>query len=83
MAGQSEAAPSNGGTEWSEEKNARRADLINKKHDHGLTAAEKKELTKLQQEAEAFRDRVAPVRTEILELLLAGLKQKVAKRAKR
>jgi len=83
MASQSDAAPSNGGTEWSEEKNARRAGLINKKYDHGLTAAEKKELTRLQKEAEAFRDRVAPVRTEILELLLAGLKQKSGKRPKR
>ncbi len=83
MARQPEAAASNGGTEWSEEKNARRAALINKKYDHGLTAAEKKELARLQKEADEYRDRIAPVRTEILELLLAGLKQKAAKRTKR
>jgi hypothetical protein len=83
MASQPEAGPSNGANEWTEEKNARRAALINKKYDQGLTASEKKELARLQKEASEFRDRVAPVRNEILELLLAGLKQKAAKRSRR
>ncbi len=83
MASQPDAAPSNGATEWNEDKNARRAALINKKHDHELTGAQKKELARLQKEANEFRARMAPVRTEILELLLAGLKQKAAKRTRR
>jgi hypothetical protein len=57
--------------------------LINKKYDRGLTAAENKELTRLQNEADDFRDRVAPARNEILELALAGLKKKAAKKRQR
>ncbi len=74
------AAPSSPGTEWSEKKNARRVALINQKNDQVLTAAEKKELARLQKEADEFRDRVAPARNEILELALAGLKAKAAKK---
>jgi hypothetical protein len=62
-------------TEWTEEKNARRAELINKKYDRGLTAAEKKELKRLQAEVDDFAERALPVRNDILELLLLGLKQ--------
>ena len=69
--------------EWTEEKNARRVALINKKHDQSLTTAEKKELAVLVAEAEQFRDRTIPIRTDILEILLAGLKQQAAKKAKR
>ncbi len=69
--------------EWTDEKNARRLELINKKHNEGLTTAEKKELASLVAEATRFRDRTAPVRTEILELILAGLKQQTSKKAKR
>ena len=61
--------------EWTEEKNARRVALINKKYDQGLTAAERKELQRLQAGVDEFADRSAPVRTEVLELLLLGLKQ--------
>jgi len=68
--------------EWTEEKNARRVALINKKYDQGLTAAEKKELQRLQTEVDEFADRAAPVRNEVLELLLLGLKQ-AAKARKR
>lgn len=83
VANRPDAAQSSPSTEWNEKKNARRVALINKKYDHGLTAAEKKELARLQKEADGFRDRVAPVRNEILELALAGLKQKTSKKHKR
>lgn len=68
---------------WTPEKNARRVALINKKHDKKLTAAEKKELTQLMTEADAYRDTAAPVRTQILELILAGLGKRSPKTSKR
>ena len=80
MAGQPDAAPPNGATAWSEEKNARRAALIKQKYDHGLTAAEKKELQRLQDEVDEYAEWAAPVRNEVLELLLLGLKQAVKAR---
>ena len=61
--------------EWTEEKNARRVALVNKKYDQGLTAAERKELKQLQAEVDRFGDRAVPARNEVLELLLLGLKQ--------
>jgi hypothetical protein len=61
--------------EWTEGKNALRVALVNKKCDQGLTAAERKELKQLQAEVDQFADRAAPVRNEVLELLLLGLKQ--------
>jgi hypothetical protein len=69
--------------EWTPEKNARRVALINKKHDKGLTLAEKKELTRLMSEADEHRDRTAPVRNDILELILAGLQHHKPKTSKR
>ncbi len=63
-------------TGWTEEKNSRRMDLITKKYEGVLTAAEKRELKALQQEGEQFADRVAGPRNEVLELLVLGLKQK-------
>ena len=68
--------------EWTEEKNARRVALVNKKYDQGLTAAERKELEQLQAEVDRFGDRAVPARNEVLELLLLGLKQ-AAKARKR
>lgn len=59
---------------WTEENNARRVELINKKFNPGLTSIEKKELAGLNMVAEQFRDQTTGVRTEILELILAGLK---------
>jgi hypothetical protein len=61
---------------WTEQKNARRAALINKKHDRGLSTAQKKELARLQKEADEYVDRVAPSHSEKLEQLLTDLKQK-------
>ena len=58
--------------EWTEEKNARRVALVNKKYDQGLTAAERKELKQLQAEVDRFGDRAVPARNEVLELLLLG-----------
>jgi uncharacterized protein YaiL (DUF2058 family) len=65
--------------EWSPEKNARRMALINKKHDEKLTGIEKRELAQLMAEADAYRDAVDPARTEILELILAGLEARSPK----
>ena len=73
MASQPEVNVVRGGCEWSEEKNARRAALITKKHDHGLTAGEKQELQRLQAEVDEFAEREARPRNEVLELLLLGL----------
>src|SRR5712691_2757168 len=82
MAGQPDAAPPNGAKTWSEEKNARRAALIKQKYYHELTAAEKKELQRLQDEVNEYAEWAVPVRNEVLELLLLGLKQ-AAKARKR
>ena len=65
-------------TGWTDEKNGRRMELINKKYDGGLTAAEKRELKVLQQDGEQHGDHMAGSRNEILELLVLGLEQKVA-----
>ena len=66
-----------------EDKNARRMVLVNKKYDHGLTVAEKKELAVLTAEVDESLSRADQVRNKILELVLAGLKQQVPKKAKR
>ncbi len=63
---------------WTDEKNNRRIELIEKKYEGVLTAAEKRELKVLQQEGELYADRIARPRTEMLELLLLGLEQKAA-----
>ncbi|MDB5387805.1 MAG: hypothetical protein JWM11_3451 [Planctomycetaceae bacterium] len=65
--------------QWTEENNSRRVELINKKFNQGLTSVEKKELVTLNAEAEQFRDQTSGVRTEILELILAGLKRQDSK----
>ena len=85
VAAQSEVAERGNGRapEWTEEKNARRVALINKKHGQGLTVSEKKELAVLVAEAEQFRDSSFHGQTEILELILAGLKQQAQTKSKR
>ncbi|MDB5389283.1 MAG: hypothetical protein JWM11_4929 [Planctomycetaceae bacterium] len=65
--------------EWFEENNARRIELINKKFNQGLTTVEKKELAALNAYAGPFRDQKSGIRTEILELILAGLKRQDSK----
>lgn len=47
--------------EWNDAKNARRVDLIKKKHAHGLSAVELIELTGLQDEMLRYRQKVAPL----------------------
>ena len=82
MANQPEGTAPTGANGWTEEKNAQRATLIKKKYDQGLTTAEKKELQQLQTEVDEYAEWAAPVRNEVLELLLLGLKQ-AAKTRKR
>ena len=82
MANQPEGTAPTGANGWTEEKNAQRAALIKKKYDQGLTTAEKKELQQLQTEVDEYAEWAAPVRNEVLELLLLGLKQ-AAKTRKR
>src|SRR5262249_54631682 len=56
----------NGGgeTEWTDAKNARRIELIQKKHAGGLSPAEHAELGGLQEEMLRFRQKVAPLPLE-------------------
>jgi hypothetical protein len=76
----SAAEPGNGhAVDWTPERNARRVALINKKHDKRLTPEEKKELTQLMAKAHALRDMTVPVCNEILELILAGLRNRKSK----
>ena len=67
---------------WTDEKNARRVELINKKFNGGLTAPERKELRVLQAEVQRYAEQVAPLRNDILELLLIGLQEKAGRRKK-
>jgi RNA polymerase sigma factor (TIGR02999 family) len=53
----------NGG-DWSEELNERRIELIDRDIQGNITAGERSELAKLQREAVAYRDRVAPLPIE-------------------
>ncbi len=56
----------NGGgkAEWTDAKNARRVELIKKKHAGGLAPAEHAELGALQDEMLRFRQKVAPLPLE-------------------
>jgi hypothetical protein len=58
--------PTNGGPEphWTDAKNARRIELIKKKHAGGLSPAEHVELGGLQDEMLRFRQKVAPLPLE-------------------
>ena len=58
---------------WTDEKNARRVELINKQYASTLTSAERLELKKLQAESEKLVDRLREPRNKMLELLLLGL----------
>lgn len=71
-----EQAGKSGNGDWTEEKNARRLALIEKKNHQKLTAAEQQEFERLQQQAYQHRDRVAPVRNEVLRLLLEALERR-------
>ena len=61
------AGPSDRSAEtWTDEKNARRAVLINKKHDSKLTSAETRELNQLTEEVRQYQERVAPLHNHAL-----------------
>jgi hypothetical protein len=52
---------------WTEEKNQRRCDLINRKYAAGLTSNEARELARLQAQMLRHRDQVAPLPLEQAE----------------
>lgn len=62
--------------EWSEEKNTRRCDLIDKEIAGTLTDAEQAELAHLQRQAETYFDKVAPPPLEGARRLHQQLLQK-------
>jgi hypothetical protein len=65
--------------EWTEVKNRRRCELIDRKYDHGLNASEQAELALLQDAMHRYIDRVAP-----LPLAAArGLHQELLEKAAR
>jgi hypothetical protein len=57
-------APATGDEAWTDAKNDRRCDLIDRKYAGGLTPAETVELTQLQEEMLQHRRRVAPLPLE-------------------
>ena len=77
------ARPSDGDTEsWTDEKNARRAALINKKHDSKLTSAETRELNQLTEEVRQYQERVVPIHNHALELILEALDRRAQEAAR-
>ena len=63
-------------TEWTEEKNARRCELIDRKIQNTITADEAEELETLQQAIERHLDRVAPLPLDGARRLHAELLRK-------
>jgi hypothetical protein len=57
-------APTNGDEAWTEAKNQRRCDLIDRKYAGGLTPPEAVELAQLQEQMLRYRQRVAPLPLE-------------------
>lgn len=68
---------------WTEEKNARRVALVNKKYDSRLSAAEERELATLQDEVCRHQACVAPLNNRALELILEALEQRASSAARR
>ena len=62
-------SPEPSGREWTEEKNQRRCDLVDKEIDGTISAVEKVELDQLQAEMLAYRRKVAPLPLEGLREL--------------
>jgi hypothetical protein len=74
--------PSNGpppDVEWTEARNQRRCDLIDREIDGTLTSAERVELEDLQEQMLRYRHRVAPLPLEPLRKLHQELLEKAAK----
>jgi isopenicillin N synthase-like dioxygenase len=67
------ASAANSEVEWSEVDNDRRLELIDKKYASRLDADEHMELEELQRRASAYRDRVAPMHNELLQLIAQAL----------
>jgi hypothetical protein len=65
--------------EWSEEKNRRRCQLIDRKYDSSLTATEEAELAALQNAMHRHVDRVAPLPIEATRKLHQQLLEKAMK----
>jgi hypothetical protein len=68
---------------WTEEKNARRVALVNKKYDSRLSAAEERDLATLQDEVCRHQERLAPLNNRALELILEALEQRASSAARR
>jgi hypothetical protein len=64
--------------DWTEEKNRRRCELIDRKYDHGLTPAEDAELALLQDAMYRYIDKVAPLPLDEARSLHQELLQKAA-----
>jgi hypothetical protein len=64
--------------EWTQEKNRRRCELIDRKYDHGLTPAEDAELALLQDALHRYIDKVAPLPLDAARGLHQELLQKAA-----
>lgn len=76
------AAPDNGlpdDGEWTDTKNRRRCELIDRKYDSALTPAEEAELAALQTAMHSHVDRVAPLPLEAARQLHQQLLEKAAK----
>jgi hypothetical protein len=67
--------------EWTEEKNRRRCELIDRKYDHGLSASEQAALALLQDAMQRFIDRVAPLPLDAARSLHQELLDRVARSA--
>jgi hypothetical protein len=65
--------------EWSEEKNRRRCELIDRKYDHGLSPAEQAELALLQNAMYRHIDKIAPLPLDAAR----GLHQELLEKASR
>jgi hypothetical protein len=67
--------------EWTNAKNNRRCDLIDKEIDGAITPAEAKELEELQEQMLRYRHRVAPLPLAYAGRLLTELEEKAARAA--
>ena len=65
--------------EWTDEKNRRRGELIDRKYDHGLSPAEEAELALLQGALYRYIDQVAPLPLDGARSLQQELLQKAAR----
>ena len=63
---------------WNDQKNGRRCDLIEKEVAGSITQDEQAELERLQDEFYRFRDQVAPLPVEMLELVKEALERRAA-----